>query len=249
MARRKESNAEEQKPEVAPEAVEEGPTEVESADDDAVASTERVTDLVPGWLALLVLVLLLAVAVLAGYVIRGIVVDSDPATPSEMALADWQDEVDANPDDPDALLGLAYAYQQEGEYDIALETYDAVLAIAPKNAGALYNKGVVLLALGRGDEAEVVLWDVLEMAPDHVLAAKALGEYYIGEEHYKSALTALEPVVQVRPEFADLQYLAGYSCEQLGLREPAIEYYEGALEYVPDHVEARDGLKRLGADR
>jgi tetratricopeptide (TPR) repeat protein len=58
---------------------------------------------------------------------------------------------------------------------------------------------------------------------------------------------ALEPVAKARPEFADLQYLSGYACEQLGLFDIAISYYRGALEYVPDHADAREGLARLGA--
>ncbi|MDY0341115.1 MAG: tetratricopeptide repeat protein, partial [Coriobacteriia bacterium] len=142
-----------------------------------------------------------------------------------------------------------YADQQDGDFEAALQGYERVLEIDPGNQGALYNKGTALLALDRGAEAEAVLWDVLEVAPDHVLAAKTLGEYYIGQKHYKSALTALEPVAKARPEFADLQYLSGYSCEQLGLDEPAIAYYQGALEYVPDHAEAREGLVRLGVDQ
>ncbi len=206
-------------------------------------------DLVPAWLALLVLVLLLAVAVLAGFVIRGLIVDETPAGVAEMALEDWQREVEADPSNPDALIGLGYSYQQSGDYDRAIEMYDRALELDAGNPGALYNKGVALLALDRGEEAEVVLWDVLEATPDHVLAAKTLGEYYIGLKQYKSALTALEPVAKARPEFADLQYLAGYSCEQLGLTDAAIAYYRGALTYVPDYPEAREGLERLEDDR
>ncbi len=212
--------------------------------DETLAAPE---DLVPAWLAALVLVLLLAIAVLAGFVIRGLLIDDGPAQPTEMAVDEWQQQVEQDPDDPDALLGLAYALHQDGDLAGALAGYERVLQIDPTNQGALYNKGVVLLALDRGAEAEEVLWDVLEAAPDHVLAAKTLGEYYIGRGHYKSALTALEPVAKARPEFADLQYLSGYSCEQLGLRDHAVAYYRAALEYVPDHVESREGLDRLGA--
>lgn len=206
-------------------------------------------DLVPTWLAVLVLVLLLAIAVVAGFLIRGLVIADGPAAPAKMAVEEWSEQVRQDPSDPEALLGLAYARQQSGDFDAALQGYERVLEIEPGNQGALYNKGAVLLALDRGAEAEAVLWDVLEAAPDHVLAAKTLGEYYIGQKHYKSALTALEPVAKARPEFADLQYLSGYSCEQLGLRDPAIAYYQGALEYVPDYVEAREGLARLGVDQ
>ncbi len=102
------------------------------------------------------------------------------------------------------------------------------------------------MQLGENKAAEETLWDVLEIAPDHALAAKGLGEYYVAKQQYQSALVAVEPVVEARPEFADLQFIAGYSYEQLGQVAQAVERYEAALRYAPDLVEARDGLKRLG---
>ena len=203
-------------------------------------------ELVPGWLALTVLLLLLVVAVLGGYIIRGILTGSEAKSPADLAVSDWQRQVSANPGDPESLLGLGYAYQQQGKYTDALATYESVLEADPRNTGALYNTGVALAELGRAKDAEAAFWDVLEVAPDHALAAKSLGEYYIAKKQYKSALAALEPVIEVRPHFADLQYLAGFSCEQLGLAPQAIAYYRGALTYAPDYVEARDGLSRLG---
>ena len=217
-----------------------------SSDVRAGASPD-VSTLVPGWLALTVLLLLLAVATLGGYVIRGLLTGSDANSASEAAVVEWQRAVKADPTDVESMLNLGYAYQQEGRYEEALETYATVIDLDPGNSGALYNTGMVYLALDRGADAEVAFWDVLEQVPDHALAAEALGQYYIDREQYRSALVTLEPVIAVRPQFADLQYLAGYACEQLGIEEQAAEYYRGALTYVPDYVEARDGLTRLGA--
>lgn len=204
-------------------------------------------DLIPGWLALLVLVLLLAIAGLGGYLIRGAMTDETVTTPTELTVQEKEQQVKSNPEDPEALLALGYAYQQEARYDEALELYAKTLELDPGNTGALYNKGVVLTLLGRPKDAEAAYWDVLEVAPDHALAAKALGQYYVDKKQYKSALVALEPVIAAQPQYADLQYLAGYSCEQLGITETAITYYRGALTYNPDYQEAKDGLKRLGA--
>lgn len=212
-------------------------------------AAEHAEGLVPGWLAIAVLLLMLAVAALGGFLVRGLLVNDRPGprTPSQYAVAEWQRQVDADPSDPDALIGLGYAFQEEGRYEEALAAYAAALELAPGNTGALYNSGIVYLELGRGAEAEATLWDVLEVAPDHVLAAKALGEYYTAKGQYKSALVALEPVIEVRPQYADLQYLAGNACEQLGITDTAIEYYRGALTYHPDHLESREALDRLGA--
>jgi len=217
---------------------------------DAVGTDEpdqAAGDLIPGWLALLVLVLLLAVAGLGGYLIRGAMTDETIETPAELTVQEKEQQAESNPDDPEALLALGYAYQQEGRHEEALDLYEQALELDPANTGALYNKGVVLALLGRDKDAEVAYWDVLEVAPDHALAAKALGQYYVDKKQYKSALIALEPVIAAQPQYADLQYLAGYSCEQLGIDDTAIDYYRGALTYNPDYQEAKDGLDRLGA--
>ncbi len=216
------------------------------ASERANAHASPVTDLVPGWLALLVLILLLAVAALGGYLIRGALTASKSAEPAGYVVEDLEQDVAEDPNDPEAILALGYAYQIDGRYEDALAAYDSVLAIDPENSGALFNSGVVLMETDRPKEGEAALWKVLESHPDHALAAKALGEYYISKEQFKSALVALEPVIELKPEYADLQYLAGYSSEQLGITGAAIEYYRGALTFNTDYQEARDGLVRLG---
>lgn len=229
------------------------PAELADTTDDALGeprhdAPDNEKDLVPGWLALLVLVLLLAVTALGGFILRGALVGDDRVdNPAELAVSEWTDKVAANPEDVDARLNLGYAYQQQGEWAKALEQYDAALELDPENMAGMYNKGVVLLQTGETKAAEETLWDVLEIAPDHALAAKTLGDLYIQQKHYKSALVAVEPVIETRPEFADLEFIAAYASEQLGDKEKAIAYYKAALKYAPDLVEAKDGLKRLGA--
>lgn len=204
-------------------------------------------DLVPGWLALLVLVLLLAVTGLGGYVLRGVLVGDDRVdTPAESAVEEWTRKVASDPQSVEAHLNLGYAYQQQSKWNLALQQYEAVLDLDPQNMAAMYNKGVVLLQEGDKKAAEKTLWDVLEITPDHVLAAKTLGEMYLEQKHYKSALVAVEPVIEAQPEFADLQFIAGYASEQLGQKDKASAYYKAALTYSPDLVDARKGLERLG---
>lgn len=231
------------------------PTASSAPDDDTldVASIDRVAgdlreeDLVPGWLALLVLILLLVVTATGGFVLRGVLTRGKQATPPTVSEDVWKAALERDPEDVEARLGLAYAYQQQQRWSDALTEYEEVLRRDPKNLAAMYNRGVVLLAEGRTKEAEAALWDVLEEAPDHVLAAKTLGELYLSQKHYKSALFTVEPVLESQPQYADLQYIAGYACEQLGKRDEAISHYRAALEYAPDMTEAKEGLERLGA--
>lgn len=203
-------------------------------------------EMVPVWLAALVLVLLLALFGVGGYVLRGVLAgNQEPRTVQELEIERWEAALEQDPGDVSTMLSLAFAYQQDGRYDDALRNYAAVLKASPGDTAANYNRGVVYTKLGAVDKAEEAYWDVLEVAPDHVLASKALGEYYASRHQYRSLLEAVKPAVKAKPEMADLQYLMGLAYENLGDADRARERYELALEYVPDMKQAREGIARL----
>jgi tetratricopeptide (TPR) repeat protein len=159
-----------------------------------------------------------------------------------------QKEVDADPTDLAMRLQLAYAYQEDGRFEDALREYEQVLMLESEDTAALYNKGVVLLELGRDQEGEDALIMVLGIASDHVLAAKTLAQHYLDSDEPGAALAVIEPIVAEREEYADLQYIGGAASEALGRVDDAVAYYMRALKYAPDLVEARNGLERLGPD-
>ncbi len=204
--------------------------------------------LVPTWLAALVLVLLLAVMVVGGYVLRGVLTGAnEPVSPVQSDILKWEQAVEATPDDPEAHLSLGFAYQQDKRYEDALTHYDIVESLRPRDTAALYNSGVVLLELGRDEEAEAKLWDVLEIEPEHILAAKVLGEYYAERREYRSLIVAVRPAAEANESAADLQYLMGLAYENIDHLDWAETRYRLALKYYPDMPEALEGLDRLEA--
>lgn len=215
-----------------------------SQDDTVEAGAD--SGLVPGWLAILVLLLLLAVVGVGGFVVRGFLDDRVARDPVAATIAATEREVASNPADNTARLNLAYAYQQAGRLDDALAQYDKVLANDPRDLASLYNKGVIAMAKGDKKAAEQWWWKVLEVDPTHALAAKSLGDYYAAGGHYRSLIEAVRPAVEAKPSLADLQYLMGVAYEKLGNVEWARERYRMALQYAPDMVEARRGYERLG---
>jgi tetratricopeptide (TPR) repeat protein len=169
------------------------------------------------------------------------------ADPIRAAIAEWETRLQASPDDAEARLGLALAYQRAGRYADALGAYEAVLEIAPDDLGARYNLGVVQIAARQEQAGERTLRDVLAAAPDHVLAAKTLAGRLLEREAYGEALAVIEPALTSRPELADLQYAAGFALERLGRSAEAIGRYRAALRYAPDLEEAAEALRRMGA--
>ncbi len=211
------------------------------------ASDTAEATLVPMWLAGLVLVLLIAVMGVGGYILAGIVSgQADAGTPLGREIERLQQSIAQTPDDPAAHLALGFAFQQERRFDEALVEYDLVLKYSPGDTAALYNMGMIFLELDRDKEAEERLWDVLEVDETHVLAAKALGEYYAGREEYRSLIVAVRPAAEANATAADLQYLMGLAYENLNRVDWAEARYRLALTYVPDMELAQDGLRRLG---
>jgi tetratricopeptide (TPR) repeat protein len=215
--------------------------------DTTAATDPRADELVPVWLAVLVLLLLLALVGVAGYVIRARFSSSAPRTAADIAVEKAQTAVASSPSGKQGHLDLGFAYEQDGMYKQAIDEYDEVLKLDPKDTAALYNKGMVYFQLQDPKKAEELLWDVLKVSPTHVLAAKALGDYYAGKGEYRSLVVAVKPAADARPDMADLQYLMGLAYEHLGHKDWAAGRYRDALKYVPDLPEARAGLKRLGA--
>lgn len=221
---------------------------------DAATGTEEPepTDgrdqLVPVWLAALVLVLLLAVVGLGGYLARDILAErQDPETAEALEIQRWERAVAEDPGDTEAELNLGYAYQKTHQYEKAIERYDSVGGEKPYDTASRYNKGICLMELEQWDEAEETLREVLEIDPTHMLAAKELGDYYADAGQYRSVLEVVGPVVEEQESAADLQYLMGLAYERLEHADQAEARYRLALKYYPDMPEAREGLERLGA--
>jgi tetratricopeptide (TPR) repeat protein len=216
--------------------------------DDDTSPIQLAADqsLVPAWLALLVLILIIAVVGVGGFVVRGMLSGSAQSSTKLAEIERWTKAVETDPGDATARLNLAYAYQVATQYDRALSEYDKVLELVPNDTAALYNKGVIYMTTGAAKKGEVALWAVLKIDPKHALAAVELGEYYVAQKHYKSLLAAVQPVSDANPTLADLQYLTGLGFEKTGKPDLAKQRYDLALRYSPGMQEALDGLARLG---
>lgn len=219
------------------------PVSCESQSGEAQAGEARV----PGWLAALVLAALFVAAGLGGYFLRDVFSpqESVSGTVYSSEIEKWSQVVADHPDSVSARLSLAYAYQNDRQYDLALEQYSEVLRTEPSNPTALYHQGVIYLDLKLDDQGEASLWRVLDAEPDHVQASAALGRFYAAKGHYRSVVAAVRPAAVAHPGSAELQYLMGFAYENLGNSAWATERYRMALAAAPDYIEAREGLARL----
>ena len=93
----------------------------------------------------------------------------------DQALDVYQSMVQTDPNNFLGYYNMGYIYLTEYlEYEIAQAYFDSVLMVKPAYVDALYNKGLCSEELGRKGEAESTYRQVLDIDPQHDLAAKGL---------------------------------------------------------------------------
>jgi len=86
-----------------------------------------------------------------------------------------------------------------GQPELALAAYSALLSRSPGNADVLLGRGIVYARLGRWREAEADLGAAAKASPGYADVWEALGNTYRWSEQPAKALEAYEHVVTLRP--------------------------------------------------
>lgn len=113
-----------------------------------------------------------------------------------------------------AVADLAQAQQeyQAGRYDRALGIYDTLLAAEPGLVPALVNRGVVLRALGRAEDALASYKQALELAPDNGQAWANLANLMSHHGKWTEAADAYGRAAAVLPQQAAALRLTAANC-------------------------------------
>jgi tetratricopeptide (TPR) repeat protein len=94
------------------------------------------------------------------------------------ARADFEKELQQNPNDFESNLNLAVLLKQNEDYDGARKLLDRALLVRPGELRALYQVATIQLALGKLDEARATLEKILHEAPQFVEAHVSLATVY-----------------------------------------------------------------------
>jgi tetratricopeptide (TPR) repeat protein len=138
----------------------------------------------------------------------------------------------------DALYILAVVEATLGKNTEALANYDRALALQPRHAEALSNRGNTLKALKRFDEALDSFDRALAVQPDYPGALSNRGAVLFEMARYAEALATYDRSLAIRPDQVVAHYNRGGTLQKLGRFEEAIASYDRALAIDPRLVEA-----------
>lgn len=136
----------------------------------------------------------------------------------QQALAKLSKALEISPGMPEAILRIGIIFEELRRFDKAIEAYQAVTA-GKADAGII-------------KEAEERLRK-LNIAVHFRNAGKLFQE-----KKYESALTELQIVISLSPEYVDAHYVSGMAFQRLGKLKEAIDEFKKVTELNPAHPDA-----------
>jgi len=185
------------------------------------------------------------------------------------ALAEFSKALELNPDDVDAYIGQSrvYQYQDDSDYDKAIEALNKAAEVAPKNPSIPANIGWIQRAKGidleyGSDEQKTAYADAesqfrkaLELNPKYIDALTGLGwalqdqaDVLKDEAKYDAAVETLQQSLAVKEDQPYAHNALGWSYYGLKQYDEAEKAFNHAIELQSDYADAYYGLGRTLQD-
>lgn len=143
----------------------------------------------------------------------------------DLAQPHYQAVLAKEPNNTDALLGLAAIAQHHHADAVAANYYAKVLAQDPRNAVA--NAG--MSALTTDDNRESRLKTLLHEQANAASLHFALGNHYADQSRWSEAQQAYFNAYKLEPNNAELAFNLAVSLERLGQKKLSAQYYQQAI--------------------
>lgn len=129
---------------------------------------------------------------------------------------------------------------EQGAQAAALERVNAYLSANPKNAEAMFMRGVILVELGKRDDAIKSFTDLTEKYPNLPEPYNNLAVLYADQGQYDKARKALESAIKTHPSYATAHENLGDIYARL-----ASEAYDKALKLDTSNSRAQSKLAMI----
>lgn len=195
-------------------------------------------------ISVLITLLLIAIVVLAGLTVKKSF-EASAITPEEDTIKRLTAFVNKYPEDLDARVKLAYAYQEQSKWDEARDIYLDVIKVDSTNQAAMYHLGVIAIDNKDYPEAEKRFKELLAKHPSHLLGMAALSELYVTQKKPDLAIKTIDTALGYRPDIVDFRIIKAKAYELKGQKDKARAEYQAALKYAPGEPRATEGLAKL----
>jgi tetratricopeptide (TPR) repeat protein len=147
----------------------------------------------------------------------------------------------AAPNDAQLWFLVGYAARLNARFQQSVDAYSHGLRINPSSLEGLSGLAQTYAAMGKNDEAQKLLKQVLAANPKRANDALVLGDLYMRAGDYNSAVDALGQAERAHPD-ARSELLLAISYEHLQKSDLATKYLEAARKRAPDNPEVQRAM-------
>ncbi len=153
------------------------------------------------------------------------------------------------PDNPDALHNLGQRYQQQREFQKAIDLYKKAIAMRPSFYNAYNNLATCYGELKMYPQAIAALERCIALKPDDYYAMSNLAVVMIQTGKPDEALRFAEQAVRIEPAYVNGHVTYGTVLAMTEQFDAAEKQFNEALRLDPGNTQARENLKRVQAAR
>lgn len=150
----------------------------------------------------------------------------------------------AEPENKDALFGLASVYQRTGQLPQARATYSKLLSLDPENWPAM-NNFLVLAAEESPDHAIEEFKRLMRTNPEFAPIPAQVGMIYYRQKKYDDAANFLVKAIQLDPSNLSYRFNLAVIYDRLGRSRSAARLYQQLLEAADQGMELPESPDKI----
>ena len=160
---------------------------------------------------------------------------------SGQALDYAQHAAQSAPNDPQLWFLVGYAARLDHKYQTSVDAFSKGLRLTPSSADGLSGLAQTYNVMGRANDAERLLKQVIASSPGRREDLLLLGEIYVRSKDYTDALEWLNKAERIQPD-ARSELLLAMSYQQLKNMDQASHYFDMAKRRAPNNPDVERSL-------
>ncbi|MEH6550328.1 MAG: tetratricopeptide repeat protein [Pseudomonadales bacterium] len=132
---------------------------------------------------------------------------------------------------------VAAGLQVQGNLDQALQTLDRSIQLKSDDANTYFNRGLVLMELGRPQAAMKSYEKAIQLQPNFAQAYYHLGKALQQLEQMTLAAASFTMAIRLKPDYAEAYTDRGNAETEIGQLKHAVKSYGQAIRLKPDNAE------------
>jgi tetratricopeptide (TPR) repeat protein len=151
----------------------------------------------------------------------------------------------------EAKINPADQYFNQGQYQLAVQTYTEDLKYKPTDAKMLYSRGRAFQEMGDISKAKADFEAALDQDANNFQVLLSLSSLHLDEKNYTNALLYASQAEGISGAPAMASLLKGRAFHRMGKTEEALKAYGNAIKIDPEYGQAyfNRGMLKIGLER